>query len=391
MSVKPKASAPVDYEMLRYHMLQACHDWESGRFECVRIPGGRCLRFPLTPVIQDLIILLVHARIGRPTSVPDEDYSYEGELHVLAALGYLKRFTKNDFRARQIVEQFGAVKASELLGYPVDIRELPRKRLQALYNTSVQSPSYPPKCRVRRWRFHDGAEIGFFDYNHDANSFTRHFEIHSRIVMCAVLDPEGIWFHNPANCKREPGSAGWREDRERSDEVFHYAITRDGLRYLEVRASEVTPIRGMNALPNFMPLRAESKPSFDGEAGDSCPAEQDTGIDATAIPDRIAKVARQFEEAAMALGEPNPRDQDAYKLLKATYERSGEVSDLHNFPTWERYLRQYRQLTGTRKKRPRTKRLSGSGSIVSYGEVNPNELPTRIRPLSADEGAPDGA
>lgn len=103
------------------------------------------------------------------------------------------------------------------------------------------------------------------------------------------------------------------------------------------------------------------------------------------IPDRARKASEQYRQAAEALDVSDPIDQEAYDQLATAMESSGEKADLPTFSTWQRNLREYRRLTGQQKNKPRAGREGSAGSLVRADQIEPEHLPTRIRPKSSDQ------
>ncbi|MFH1110130.1 MAG: hypothetical protein V1790_13180 [Planctomycetota bacterium] len=103
------------------------------------------------------------------------------------------------------------------------------------------------------------------------------------------------------------------------------------------------------------------------------------------IPNRAQKAGEQYRQAADALGVPDPPDQQVFDQLTTAMEISGEKADLPTFATWQRNLREYRRLTGQQKNKPRAGRGTSAGGLVRPDQIEPQHLPTRIRPKPVDE------
>jgi hypothetical protein len=95
------------------------------------------------------------------------------------------------------------------------------------------------------------------------------------------------------------------------------------------------------------------------------------------------KAGEQYRQTLDALGVASVSDREAYDQLGAVMERSGESAELPALDTWQRNLREYRRLTGAQKNTPRRGRTQGSGSLVRPDDIEPSQMPTRIRPPDA--------
>jgi len=103
------------------------------------------------------------------------------------------------------------------------------------------------------------------------------------------------------------------------------------------------------------------------------------------IRKRALKAGEQYRQAAEALGVSDPADREAYDQLATAMASSGEKMDLPRFDTWQRNLREYRRLTGQQKNKPRAGREGSAGSLVRADQIEPEQLPTCIRPKSFDK------
>jgi len=97
------------------------------------------------------------------------------------------------------------------------------------------------------------------------------------------------------------------------------------------------------------------------------------------IPNRARKAGEQYLQTVEALGLSNPTDRQAYDQFAAAMEQSGESADLPRFGSWQRNLRTYRRLTGQQKNQPRAGRRGSTASTVRADQIEPEQLPSRIR------------
>ena len=97
------------------------------------------------------------------------------------------------------------------------------------------------------------------------------------------------------------------------------------------------------------------------------------------------KAGEQYRQAAEALDTTNPTDREVFDQLTSAMRVSGEEVDLPNFATWQRNLREYRRLTGQQKNKPRAGREESAGGLVRSDQIEPEHLPTRVRPKRVDE------
>ncbi|MEK6676510.1 MAG: hypothetical protein AABZ47_12770 [Planctomycetota bacterium] len=94
------------------------------------------------------------------------------------------------------------------------------------------------------------------------------------------------------------------------------------------------------------------------------------------IPPRALKAGEQYKQAIEALGVTAATDRELYGQLAKAHKTAGE--SFPTFPTWQRNLREYRRLTNQQKYGTHAK-VQG-GSMVRPDQIEPNALPTRIRP-----------
>lgn len=137
-----------------------------------------------------------------------------------------------------------------------------------------------------------------------------------------------------------------------------------------------------HALMDTETLNAEpAKPDAGDRAGELNTAAQPE----VSLPTRALKAGGQYRLAAEALDVSEPTDREVYDQIAAASKISGEIADLPTFETWQRNLRVYRQCTGQQKNKPRAGRKGGEKTLVPSDRIEPEHLPTRIRPKSAEE------
>lgn len=103
------------------------------------------------------------------------------------------------------------------------------------------------------------------------------------------------------------------------------------------------------------------------------------------IPPRAQTTHEQYKQAAKVLGTTAPTDREAYDVLAKAHQTAGEAAELPTFATWQRNLREYRRLTGTQKNRRRAGRGDTAGRFATVEGIEPQSLPSQIRPRWADK------
>lgn len=116
----------------------------------------------------------------------------------------------------------------------------------------------------------------------------------------------------------------------------------------------------------------------------SCLAAGENDNDTVAIPLRAKKAWGQYEQGRNALNREDVTDDEVYDLLDKTYKQSGEQADLPIRDSWKRNLREHRRLTGTQKNAPRAGRVGTAGHFARVDQIEPQSLPTQIRPKCVD-------
>ncbi|MBW7906574.1 MAG: hypothetical protein LC135_16355 [Phycisphaerae bacterium] len=125
---------------------------------------------------------------------------------------------------------------------------------------------------------------------------------------------------------------------------------------------------------------SRNRPKGDGANSTGEPKGESAGM-----PDRVRKVGEQYTRTRDVLnpGNPNPTDREVYDALARACAQSGEANELPGFDTWQRYLREWRRANGEQKNTRRAGRGRASGSLAPRESIEPEHLPTSIRPRSA--------
>lgn len=222
------ASNP-ELSLLRFECLLAVYDWEHARFECMRGDKPLGLRFRLTPVPLDLILLLVWGRIGTPGELPKQKFSIEAELSALVRLGVLERVSTSAVKAVHFGHTLGVQEACQAVGFAGNPDDLPAVDFRALFNASAPLDVISGAFQSGRWRFDDGCDVGFIDYPDAAKTkATRNYKIYSRTIMVPARNSDGAPVKTRSGIKMVPGPDGWRTTRERNAPTPYYAITKQG-------------------------------------------------------------------------------------------------------------------------------------------------------------------
>lgn len=104
----------------------------------------------------------------------------------------------------------------------------------------------------------------------------------------------------------------------------------------------------------------------------------------TSMSDRARTVGEQYTRTRDVLkpDNPNPDDSEVYDALAKACAQSDEANELPEFATWQRYLREWRKATGQQKNTRRAGRGRASGSLAPRESIEPEHLPSSIRPRS---------